>query len=205
MSGVEALAAELQAQGGSLAAALRSPQSRPRPDPAPAAEPGPAQLAAAGPRARGHQAEYELLLEMIFEGALLHYGTPRVLALDDPDLALLLGDQLYAMGLSRLAALGDLDAVAELADVISLVAQAAAAGDEGLTGAIWAAGAVAIGWGSTAALEDAKARARVEDPLAEERLRAAANAANTGHGGPSASDGRLEVDDTLTSAFNSDA
>ena len=41
-------------------------------------------------------------------------------AIDDPDLALLLGDQLYALGLSRLAALGDLEAVAELADLISL-------------------------------------------------------------------------------------
>jgi hypothetical protein len=196
MNGAEALAAELGAQGGTLATVL----SRPGP-----AEPGPPQIAAAGPRARGHEGEYELLLEMIFEGALLHYGTPRVVMPDDPDLALLLGDQLYAMGLSRLAALGDLDAVAELADVISLVAQAAAAGDAGLTDAIWHAGAVAIGWGSTAALQDAKASARAEDPSAAERLRAAANAANTGPEGPSASDGRLEVDDTLTSAFNSDA
>ena len=45
---------------------------------------------------------------------------------EDPDLALLLGDQLYALGLSRLAELGDLEAVAELADVISLLAQARA-------------------------------------------------------------------------------
>ena len=39
---------------------------------------------------------------------------------DDPDLALLAGDRLYALGLERLAALGDLEAVAELADVIAL-------------------------------------------------------------------------------------
>ena len=83
--------------------------------------PGPAQLAAAGPRAAGHEREYELLLEMILEGSRLHYGEPAGgPTTDDPDLALLLGDQLYALGLSRLAALGDLDAVAELADVISL-------------------------------------------------------------------------------------
>ncbi|MDT5040227.1 MAG: hypothetical protein QOE51_1212, partial [Actinoplanes sp.] len=74
-----------------------------------------------------------------------------------------------------------------------------------LTDAIWHAGAVAIGWGSTAALEDAKARARAEDPSAAERLGAAANAANTGPDGPSARDGRLDLDDTLRSAFNSDA
>ena len=66
---------------------------------------------------------------------------------DDRDLALLLGDQLYALGLSRLAALGDLDAVAELADVISLIAQAHADADAELAEAVWEAGAVAIGWG----------------------------------------------------------
>ena len=48
---------------------------------------------------------------------------------DDPDLALLAGDRLYALGLARLAELGDLEAVAELADVISLAAQAQAEGD----------------------------------------------------------------------------
>ena len=49
---------------------------------------------------------------MILEGSLLHYGTPRRDPTDDPDLALLLGDQLYALGLSRLATLGDLEATA---------------------------------------------------------------------------------------------
>ena len=90
------------------------------------ASPGPAQLAAGGPRAAGNEGEYELLLEMIREGSLLHYGRSGVLDDQDPDLALLLGDQLYAMGLSRLAELGDLEAVAELADLISLLAQARA-------------------------------------------------------------------------------
>ena len=61
---------------------------------------------------------------MILEGYRLHYDEPLVVHTPDVDLALLLGDQLYALGLSRLAALGDLDAVAELADVISLAAQA---------------------------------------------------------------------------------
>ncbi|MDQ2761829.1 MAG: hypothetical protein M3Y17_15720, partial [Actinomycetota bacterium] len=70
--------------------------------------PGIAQIAASGPRAAGSEGEYELLLEMILEGSRLHYGCPRVLRRADPDLALLLGDQLYALGLARLAALGDL-------------------------------------------------------------------------------------------------
>ena len=93
---------------------------------------------------------------------------------DDPDLALLLGDQLYALGLARLAALGDLEAVAELADVISLVAQAHAASDRELAEAVWEAGAVAVGWGSSDAHAEAKARARAHDPARREALRAGA-------------------------------
>jgi hypothetical protein len=133
----------------------------------------PARKAASGPRAAGREAEYELLLEMILEGSRLHYGTPSVVEAADPDLALLLGDQLYALGLSRLAALGDLDAVEELADVISIVAQAHAAGDPELADAVWDAGAVAIGWGSSAAHRDAKERARRHDLGAVSALRAA--------------------------------
>jgi hypothetical protein len=110
-------------------------------------EPGPAQLAASGPRAAGHEREYELLLEMILEGSRLHYGDQRVVRTDDDDLALLAGDQLYALGLSRLAALGDLDSIAALADVISRLAQAHAEGEADRTEAIWKAGATAIGWG----------------------------------------------------------
>ena len=67
---------------------------------------------------------------------------------EDPDLALLAGDRLYALGLARLAELGDLDAVAELADVISLAAQAHAEGDAERAEAMWAAGAAAVGHGS---------------------------------------------------------
>ena len=85
--------------------------------------------AASGPRAAGHEDDYELLVEAIVEGYLQHYGDGRVMRPDDPDLALLAGDRLYALGLARLAELGDLDAVAELADVISLAAQAHAEGD----------------------------------------------------------------------------
>ena len=138
---------------------------------------GPPQLAARGPRAAGSEHEYELLLEMILEGSLLHYGSARVVLCDDPDLALLLGDQLYALGLSRLAALGDLDAVAELADLISLLAQAQAAGDPGLAQAVWEAGAIAIGWGAGPELGAAKARARAGDSEAADALRAAAQKA----------------------------
>jgi hypothetical protein len=142
----------------------------------------PARLAASGPRARGLEAEYELLVEMIFEGCRLHYGPQRVVRTADPDLALLLGDQLYALGLARLARIGDLEAVGELADVISLVAQAHVARAPELSAAVWLAGAVAIGWGSDDEHEQAKELARTQDPgaaaalhrAAESRRRAAA-------------------------------
>jgi hypothetical protein len=153
--GLESLHAALSAQGGPVAEALRDP---PR---AGLDTPGPAQMAAAGPRAARAADEYELLIEVILEGSRLHYGEPALVSPEDPDLALLLGDQLYALGLQRLAELGDLDAVAELADLISLIAQAHAEGDPQRAQAIWDAGARAIGWGADAAHEAAKAGFRV--------------------------------------------
>ena len=166
----EAFVAELRRQGGALAELATAPT-------APSSVPGPPQVAASGPRAAGREQDYELLLEMIYEGSRLHYGEPTFVQPRDPDLALLLGDQLYALGLSRLAELDDLDAVAELADLISLVAQAQAAGDEDLSDAVWEAGAVAIGWGCSPGIRAAKAAARAHDPDAAARLRAAAASA----------------------------
>jgi hypothetical protein len=157
-------ATALRAQGG-LLAELADELASER-----AQSPGPAQEAAAGPRAAGREAEYELLLELILAGSRLHYQSSTL----EPDVSLLLGDQLYALGLSRLAALGDLEAVAELADVISLVAQAHAAGDPELAEAAWAAGAAAIGWGAAPGHERAKALARRGDRRAAEALRAGA-------------------------------
>jgi hypothetical protein len=174
-AGASELYRALNAEPGTLAGVLREPapfSERPDLD-----RPGPAQIAASGPRTIGHEREYELLLEMILEGARLHYGQPAVVYPEDPDLGLLLGDQLYALGLARLAALGDLEAIAELADVISIVAQAHAAADPELAAAVWDAGAVAIGWGSSAAHAEAKELARTQDPRAGEALRAAADAA----------------------------
>lgn len=166
--GAGALRAALALEGGALAELSEGPaEYRPQ-------EPGPPQHAATGPRAAGREAEYELLLEMILEGSRLHYGEPRVVLTEDRDLGLLLGDQLYALGLSRLAELADLHSIAELADVISLVAQADAASDPSLAQAVWEAGAVAIGWGASSAHEAAKALARAEDPRASAALLAGA-------------------------------
>jgi hypothetical protein len=172
--GVEALLVALEGHGGIIASLLDKSSL------AGADEiPGPAQIAATGPRAAAAPDEYELLLEMILEGSHLHYGPQRLVRTADPDLALLIGDQLYALGLARLAALGDLAAVAELADVISLVAEAHAAADPALAAAAWEAGAVAIGWGADRRHETAKKLARSGDPQAASALRDAATAASS--------------------------
>jgi hypothetical protein len=184
---IAALREALLDHGGTLADAVGPPRDPIR-DHAQRHQPaevgaGAPQLAAGGPRATGRERDYELLLEMILEGSLLHYGAPRLVDCADPDLALLLGDQLYALGLARLAELGDLDAVAELADLISLLAQAQAASDPRLADAIWQAGAAAIGWGATPAHAAAKAMARAGDDGAERALTGARDAVLATAGG----------------------
>ena len=74
---------------------------------------------------------FALGVETIYEGYLLHYGRPRLFAPPDEDVALLLGDYLYAHGLVRIAATGDLDAVAALAELISACAALRAEGEPG--------------------------------------------------------------------------
>jgi hypothetical protein len=163
------LAGALREQGGLLADALR-PDGPVLHD----GDPALGALAAAGPRAACHTEDVAFVIEAIREGYLLHYGAGRLLRDDDRDLVLLAGDHLYALGLARLAALGDLDAVRELADVISLGAQAHAEGRPELADAAWEAGAAAVGWGADAALQAAKDAARDGAPDAPEALRAAA-------------------------------
>ena len=80
-------------------------------------------LVAEGPHASAAPTEYALVVEAVREGYLLHYGEPRLLAGHDPDLALLAGDYLYALGIEHLAALGNAEATHRLADLISLCAQ----------------------------------------------------------------------------------
>jgi len=170
------LRALLEEQGGLIAEMLASPAGT-LVEVAGEAERQPSELAraaAAGPRTRARWSEYELLIEAIYEGYLLHYGIPRVLPVRDLDLGLLAGDRLYALGLARLVALGDLDGVAELADVITLAALAHGSGRPELAGVVWAAGVRAVGWGPSAAHARAKALARAGDPEALEAMRACA-------------------------------
>ncbi|MEA2437176.1 MAG: hypothetical protein QOF65_1732 [Thermoleophilaceae bacterium] len=85
-------------------------------------------------------ADRAFTIEAVYEGFLMHYREPRSFAAEmDPDLRLLAGDSLYALGLERLAEHGDLAAVAELADLISGCAQAQAEDRPDATEALWEA------------------------------------------------------------------
>jgi hypothetical protein len=137
------LAEELRREGGLLADALATPAGD--------ADGDLGRRVARGRRTAARSEDYALLVETIFEGYLQHYGEGRVLRPADPELALLAGDRLYALGLSRLAALGDLDAIAVLADVISDCARAHAEGRGGDAAAIWERGAAALADGAAPA------------------------------------------------------
>jgi hypothetical protein len=134
----------------------------------------PASIAARGPRAAASRDEYELLVEAIYEGYLLHYGAARVVQVPEDDLKLLAGDRLYAIGLARLVALGDTAAVAELADTITLSALAQGAGNVELAQAVWSAGSRAVGWGPSAAHARAKELVLAGAPEAIEAMRTSA-------------------------------
>lgn len=97
---------------------------------------------------------HALGLETIYEGYLVHYGRSRLFAPDDDETALLLGDYLYAQGLVHVAETGDVAAVADLAELISLCGQARADGRDG-DGVAWAATAAVLGRGELGVARDA--------------------------------------------------
>jgi hypothetical protein len=162
---LEALAVQLRADESVISPQVTDPEQ---------AEPAFGLLAAAGPRAAKAPAEYSLLVESIREGYLLHYGEPRVVVGADADLALLAGDYLYALGLDRLAALGDLEAIRELADLISLSAQlhdgytdeAARRGAK----ALWLGSVTVVASGTTPGHEQGKSALREGRPGAPSAL-----------------------------------
>jgi hypothetical protein len=129
---LDELAAQLRAADGLLAGATH--------DPPPGADTSCGDAAAAGDSA------YALLVEAIREGYLVHYARGRVVRDDaDADLELLAGDHLYALGLDRLAELGDLKSVGILAGVIARCAQAHAEERPQDAAAAWRAGTAAVG------------------------------------------------------------
>jgi hypothetical protein len=130
--GMRQLADALALEGGLLAGALRTASAGVELADEPLLAPVPD-----GP--------YALTLAAVREGYLLHYARGKVVdTADDPDLALLGGDRLYALALAELAALGDLDAVATLAELISDCARAHAEADEARAAAAWEAAARAF-------------------------------------------------------------
>ncbi|HEX3609194.1 MAG TPA: hypothetical protein VHU14_05925 [Solirubrobacterales bacterium] len=102
-------------------------------------------LAALGERGSAAPGEYAFVVEAVREGYLLHYGEPRLLRGYDEDLALLAGDYLYALGIERLAALGDGRAVAALAQLIGRCAQLHAEGREDEVPGLWRSTALSVG------------------------------------------------------------
>jgi hypothetical protein len=97
---------------------------------------------------------FALGVESIYEGYLLHYGRPRLFAPTDRDTSILLGDYLYAHGLVRVAAQGDVGVVADLAELLALCAHLRAERRSG-DGEAWAATIALLG--------------RVEERLTEAR------------------------------------
>jgi hypothetical protein len=83
---------------------------------------------------------------------------------EDGDAALVLGDYLYAQGLARIASVGDVAAVADLAELISICAQARADGRLG-DGAAWTATAALLGQGRLAEARAALSERRDPAPL----------------------------------------
>jgi hypothetical protein len=131
---LRALAAQLREEETPIATHVVEPE----------VEPELGLLAAAGPGAAAAPGEYAFVVEAVREGYLLHYGEPRLLRGHDDDLALLAGDYLYALGLDRLAALGDTAAVAVLAGLIRSCARLHAEGRAESVPQLWRAAAASI-------------------------------------------------------------
>jgi hypothetical protein len=112
----------------------------------------------AGPR-------FALGVEAIYEGFLVHHARGRVFAPSDRRDGLLLGDYLYASGLVEVCQAGDVEAVAALADLVSLAAHLRAeghrAGDDGL---LWLATVRHLAGPRDGRLQAARDALRTGDP-----------------------------------------
>jgi hypothetical protein len=171
----------LEREGGELAAAL-VPLADPQRENEMCTREAFGPLVASCERGLRSPVEYALLVEAICEGYLLHYWAGRLVQPEDDDLRLLSGDFLYALGLSRLAALDDLEAVSELADLIALCAHVHASEKSGAelvatAAGVWAVCALGVGAGRWPEGEEAKTLARNRSAGGEQLLTAAAERA----------------------------
>ncbi len=119
--------------------------------------------------------ELALGIETIYEGYLVHYGSSRLFSPGDPNLALLLGDRLYAHGLVHVSESGSVAVVADLAALLELCARLQAERKPG-DGALWAAAVARLGRGG---LSDA-ASALLDSGDERSLLRMAREAAGAG-------------------------
>lgn len=146
---LERLAAELRAEGTVISPHVLGPAEPPR-------------LGLITRELVGADSELPQVVECVREGYLLHYRSPRLIDPPDPHLALLSGDYLYARALERLAAAGRLEAIRELADLISLSAQIHESSAQADLDAdrLWLASTLAIALGAGPAHQRAKASLR---------------------------------------------
>jgi len=123
-------------------------------------------LVAAGPRTEPDPERYAFVVEAIREGYLCHYGESRLLDLPDPDVALLAGDLLYAIGLAELSAIGDLESTGILSDLIRVAADLRAAGHPDRAELMWIVQTTAVSCGKPASYRELLDAAAEDDPAA---------------------------------------
>lgn len=134
------------------------------------AEPSLGMLAAAGPRAAADPGRYAFVVESIREGYLCHYERSRLLDRPDPDLALLAGDLFYAVGLSELAGLGDLESTEILSDLIRVAADLRAAGSPERAEQLWPVQIIALSCGKPEGYADRSGAVAGGDSTVLDRL-----------------------------------
>jgi len=115
-------------------------------------------------------------IETIYEGYLVHYGSSRLFSPGDPNLALLLGDRLYAHGLVHVSAVGSVAVVADLATLLELCARLQAERKPG-DGALWAAAISRLGQGGLSDAGNALLSSGDDGPLLRMAREAAGNEA----------------------------
>lgn len=167
LSALDRLVARIVAEGDPLEA-IRPPAAA---APAyPEGDPRFGELAAAGPRAAADPARYAFVVEAIREGYLCHFGAARLLELPDPDLALLAGDLLYAIGLNELSGLDDLQSTEILSDLIRVAADLRAGGQPERAEAFWIVQITALSCGKPEDYDQLLAAVAEGDTAALDRL-----------------------------------